>query len=110
MSSMEIRRTPDGTDFECDWGVFVNSEVNPRRECGIQPLMLITRDVVARILRGRGAEPSVYGVGTVGATIRRGVKMAYLDDGVNRWAWRLYEAHWWDGVEHPSIMVGRWPD
>jgi hypothetical protein len=97
----------EGTDshLECDWGTFGNSEIDPRRT--IEPLMLITPDVVDRILE-HGPEPGIPAGGTVSCS-RDGERLfCHLEYEGAGWTWELFKAHWWDGHDM-KIYVGKWP-
>lgn len=98
-------------EMRCKYGVFLNPEANPTRECGIQPLILVTPDYIKKLL--------VYGPQQVASHVPQGTQSAYVgDDGWfytrldyegQQWVWRLYEGRWWDDHDMP-MLVGRWPD
>jgi hypothetical protein len=103
--TIEIRRNACN-QLECDWGVFNNAEADPLRE--LEPLVLITDEWVVRLL-GEGPHPNPRG-GLTTVTHKGHRIFAHLDFEGTRTTWELFEAHWWDGVEHPKVYVGRWPD
>lgn len=107
--SIEIRKTADGRNLECDWGVIEHSCPKPERgELG--PLMIISADY-AELLRddpeaARRQYSSSYddSVSALGSRL-----FAHIGHAGKRWTWELFEAHWWDGPD-PRVYVGRWPD
>lgn len=101
--SVELRRNDNR--IECDWGVFENSEADPER--GLQPLVLITAELVRQLLND-GPAPNPLG-GMTSVDLHNGRMFAHLDYQGARTTWELHEARWWDDGE-PEIYVGRWPD
>jgi hypothetical protein len=106
--SVEIRKTADGTQLECDWGVFENSEADPRRACGLKHLMLIGGDCVERMLT---SGPEVDHRGSTGSATRDGTRVFFhLDYDGGRMTWELFDCYFWDGKGPHDMFIGRWPD
>lgn len=125
MNSVEIRHTAYSPDecvcdpahgqcgpcdgcrhyWACDFGVFKNTDISTKWP--IDRLMLITPDVLARLLKD-GPEPGVRG-GTVSASQVGDKRFAHLDHGGTRYTWELFPAHFWDH-QGPEILVGKFPD
>lgn len=102
--SVELRRNISN-ELECDWGVFENSEADPKRE--LKPLVLITAEWVDQLLEN-GPAPNPRGGLT--SVVRDGDHLyAHLDYDGARTTWELFQAYWWDDGK-PEIYVGRWPD
>ena len=101
--SVEIRLAADGKHLECDWGVFTNSEADPRK--GISTLILVTPEHIDE-LRRDGPSPHKGGGTSSMSHHNGGSPLLHLDVGNFRFSWELYEAHWWDN-DGPPILVGR---
>jgi hypothetical protein len=105
--SVEVWLT--GHEYACKWGVFRNAEGNPLRQCGIQPLIVATAELVERLLR-EGRQPAAIPDGSIIDAYKRDDRIfTTLEWQGNTWTWEMFKAHWWDG-RGMEIMVGRWPD
>lgn len=104
-SSVELYLTD--SEIACTWGKIINAEANPRRECGIQHLMLTT-PAYYKLLLLSGPIKRWHG-GIHSATMVDGRRYSHMKYQGTHWTWELFDAHWWDMGE-PVILVGRWPD
>ncbi|MGB0877516.1 MAG: hypothetical protein ACPGXI_10705 [Mycobacterium sp.] len=92
----------------CDWGRIEYPDPRPDlSEVGY--LMLITADYVDELVHN-GPLSLRYGRRD-SVTVNGDRIIARTEYGGQRWAWELFEAHWWDGApQNPALYVGRWPD
>lgn len=90
--------------WECDWGRFENTQLDPRYP--IPHIMLTTVGFVSFLQRG----PGLMRGALVSVSDRDGRSYFHREHDGQRWTWELFEAHFVDGGARPGFLVGRWPD